>query len=82
MNDIKIISDACQRSQTPTVVGHRSNNRVSFLVVAQGKLLGLDNKQTSGAPPHSKTRARNVELTATFWTAAAFCRFSPAKSKT
>ncbi len=35
-----------------------------FLVVAQGKLLGLDNKQNSGAPSHPKTRAGNVELTA------------------
>jgi hypothetical protein len=49
-NDIKIISDACERSQTPTVVDHRSNNCIGFLVVAQEKLLGPDNKQSGGAP--------------------------------
>jgi hypothetical protein len=41
----------------PTVIGHRSDNCIRFLVVAQGKLLGPDNKQSGGAPPHSKTRA-------------------------
>jgi len=48
---------------------------------AQGKLLGLDNNLSGGVLPHSKTRARSAELTGTFCTAAAFCRFFSSKSE-
>jgi hypothetical protein len=42
----------------PTVIGHRSDNCIGFLVVAQGKLLGPDNKQTA---EHRRTPRRERE---------------------
>src|SRR5581483_12199350 len=44
-NDIKIISDVCERSQIPTVTGHRSNNWISFLSLRkEGSWISTINK--------------------------------------